>query len=124
VLVAAAYFNWTVYYRAFNTTAYSPAHLAGLYAQRVAPEKVGMTSSGTASFISSNVVNLDGKVNADALVARKQDKLGEYVVKANINYVADWPSTAEKIAAQALEHGAHYQRIDSLGPILVYKRLR
>ena len=124
VTVLAAYFNLTLYMRAFNTEDFSPAHMAGLYAQRVSPERVGMTSSGTASFISANVVNLDGKVNYDALLARKQDKLGEYVVKANINYIADWSTTAEKIAAQARELGAEYSKIDSLGPILVYKRLR
>ena len=124
VLLLAAFFNTAVYLRAFTTDKTPPVHYAGLYAQKVAPEKVGMTSSGTASFIAQNVVNLDGKVNADALKARKQDRLGEYVVEANINYIADWKDMCEKIAREAARVGATYSVVDSLGPIFVYKRFR
>lgn len=124
IAAMAFFFNATVYLRAFTTQNSTPVHYAGLFAKSVAPEKVGMTSSGTASFIAPNVVNLDGKVNAEALEARKRDRLGEYVVKANINYLADWKEVGEKIAAQAAELGADYRLIDTLGPIFVYKRFR
>jgi 4-amino-4-deoxy-L-arabinose transferase-like glycosyltransferase len=122
VAALAIYFNAAVYLRCFTTQNFSPVHLAGLYAQKVAPEKVGMTSSGTANFISTNVVNLDGKVNADALVARRHNQLGKYVVDAGITYLADWKGVCEAIAFQAHEYGAEYKQIDSLGPIYIYKR--
>jgi hypothetical protein len=124
ILLLAVFFNVSMYLRAFTTDKTPPVHYAGLYARTVAPEKVGMTSSGTASFIAPNVVNLDGKVNAEALKARKQDKLGEYVVRANIDYIADWKDISEKIATQAAALGARYDLVDSLGPIFVYKRSR
>lgn len=124
VLLMGVFFNSAMYLRAFTTKKTTPVYYAGLYAQKVAPAKVGMTSSGTASFMATNVVNLDGKVNADALKARRQDRLGEYVVNANIDYVADFKDIAAKIVGQAAEFGAEYRPVDTLGLIYVYKRFR
>lgn len=122
VLLAAATFSVILYQRAFTTKKSSPAYFTGLWARGVAPEKVGMTSSGTANFVSDNVVNLDGKVNPDALKARKAGTLGEYVVDADIKYVADWKETADMIASQAARRGVTYRKVHSIGPILVLER--
>lgn len=116
-------FNTTMYLRAFTTDSRSPAYFTGLWARTVAPAKVGMTSSGTASFVSDNVVNLDGKVNYQALVARKRDGLAKYIIDNNITYVADWREGVEKVAQDAATLGVTYSKVDSIGPILIYRRV-
>jgi hypothetical protein len=124
IVLCAVVFNVMLYLKAFTTSQSPAVYHAALFAKTVAPQRVGMTSSGTASFMSTNVVNLDGKVNADALIARQRDELGEYVVGADISYVADWKNTGAKIAEQARRVGADYRLIDSIGPIFVFKRFK
>jgi len=122
-VVAFLLFNTTMYLRAFTTDSRSPAYFTGLWARTVAPAKVGMTSSGTASFVSDNVVNLDGKVNYQALLARKRDGLAKYIIDDSITYVADWREGVEKVAQDAAALGVTYSKIDSIGPILIYRRV-
>jgi len=37
------------------------------------------------------VINLDGVVNQEALMAMKENQLGEYVARKGITYIMDWP---------------------------------
>lgn len=54
--------------------------------------KVGSFQSGVIGYFNSNVVNLDGKINKDALLALRQNKLDEFVDKEKIDVLIDWPS--------------------------------
>jgi len=52
---------------------------------------VGALQSGTLGYFHDRTINLDGKVNPDALVARQTNKIGDYIQQKNIEYIVDWP---------------------------------
>jgi hypothetical protein len=86
------------------------------------PVKIGMFQSGLTSFMTPNIVNLDGKVNADALVARKNGRLAEYVIVSNCKYLADWPDDVRPLAKRATELGVQFDSIRTVGSIIIYER--
>jgi hypothetical protein len=51
---------------------------------------VGAYQSGTIGYFHDHTINLDGKVNPEALRARKQGQLNSYIVQKPIEYIADW----------------------------------
>jgi len=51
---------------------------------------VGAIQSGTLGFFHDRTINLDGKVNPQALEARRRDEIPRYVVESEIEYLADW----------------------------------
>lgn len=53
-------------------------------------EVVSAGQSGTLGFFRENVVNLDGKVNAD--VTDRQDDIAAYLVEEDIRWLCDWPA--------------------------------
>jgi hypothetical protein len=53
-------------------------------------KKIGMAQSGISGYFFDNVVNLDGKVNNDALLAIKSNSLYEYIVKEKIDVLIEW----------------------------------
>jgi hypothetical protein len=56
---------------------------------------VGAIQSGTLGYFHDKTVNLDGKVNPDALRARLQEgSVIPYVVRSDIAYLADWEGIA------------------------------
>jgi hypothetical protein len=124
VAIAALYFNVSRYTLAFTTEQFSPAYVFGQWAKQHPTERIGMISSGTAAFVSPNVVNLDGKVNFDALKARRAGTLAKYVVETELDYIADWPDVVNKIANDARPLGATFTAVDTIGPILVLKRTK
>ncbi|HYM20500.1 MAG TPA: hypothetical protein VEW28_05790 [Candidatus Kapabacteria bacterium] len=85
-------------------------------------DRIGMDQSGTAGFFAPNVVNLDGKVNVDALNAKKAGDIGAYVVTRNLDYIADWREFSSVIAASASRHGAKFEIVDSVGRVIIYKK--
>jgi hypothetical protein len=56
---------------------------------------VGAFQSGTLGFFHDRTINLDGKVNPDALRAIQQRRQAAYVVGSPIQYVLDWASILE-----------------------------
>jgi hypothetical protein len=57
---------------------------------------VGAIQTGTLGYFHDKTVNLDGKVNPDALQARLQEGgVISYVVRSGITYLADWEGIAE-----------------------------
>ncbi len=85
---------------------------------------IGMEQTGLTGFWSEKVVNLDGKVNFDALAARKKADIGSYVVARNFEYIADWENLSLPIVESAEKHGATFERIDSVGKVIIFKRIR
>jgi len=56
--------------------------------------RVGAFNAGILSYFSGRtVVNLDGAVNARAYEARSENRLADYVVASQLDYVVDWSGT-------------------------------
>lgn len=62
---------------------------------------VAAAQTGTLGFFHDRTINLDGKVNPEALWWRKQNRIPEYIVasrwgkeQANIDYIVDWEGMA------------------------------
>jgi len=60
-------------------------------------EWVGAIQSGTVGYFHDRTINLDGKVNPEALVARQEDRLIQYVIDKKIDYLVDWVGIADWI---------------------------
>ncbi len=62
-------------------------------------EWVGAQQTGTLGYFHDRTINLDGKVNPDALKARYQgdQKLMEYIIEKQIHYLVDWIAIADWI---------------------------
>jgi hypothetical protein len=71
---------------------------------------VGAVQTGTLGFFHDRTLNLDGKVNPDALKARLAHRTQEYVLESPIQYLADWVGIETWLHSTALE-GHFEQRI-------------
>jgi hypothetical protein len=56
-----------------------------------APYKIGAFQSGVVGYFNANTVNLDGKVNGNALRAAHARTLEAYVDSEGIDVIVDWP---------------------------------
>lgn len=122
--VFAIAFTTERYITNFTTTDISDLYEAGVWSTKHPEDRVGMMQSGTAGFVADNVINLDGKVNAEALRARKAgaDSLGHYV-ETRFDYLLDWPELIQPVIAAARRDGYTYLAVDSLGRVVVYRRI-
>ena len=121
---AALLFSGFSYGYYFFIDRYSDLYHVGKWAETVAPARVGMDQSGTAGFIASNVVNLDGKVNIRALRAREKEDIGAYVAQERFEYIADWQEKIDEISGSAKRHGITYVLHDSIGRVKIYKLMQ
>jgi hypothetical protein len=64
---------------------------------------VGAIQTGTLGFFHDRTINLDGKVNPEALAARTEKRIPRYVVERDIQYLADWHGISEWTELPALE---------------------
>ncbi len=55
------------------------------------PAKVGMFQSGVTGFFNPNVVNLDGKIDPEALRHLRDKKTDAYIDREGIGVILDWP---------------------------------
>lgn len=75
-------------------------------------ERVAAGQAGTLGYFRQHVVNVDGKVNAQALPY--QDRMWDYLTAHNIRWFADWPFYVEKYLGT--DPGAHgWRHSASLG---------
>ncbi len=111
-----------VYY--YVTTGVRDLYLTGLWAQQHPNETIGMEQTGTSGYFASNIVNLDGKVNFEALQARQRHDIGAYIIKRDLDYVADWPEIALPMIKSAEDHGAKFTLVDSIDRVMIFKRIR
>jgi len=63
--------------------------------------RVGAFSSGVSGYFFDNVTNLDGKVNAAAMRARRDGRLGRYINESGISILIDWPETMRQFVDPA-----------------------
>lgn len=93
--------------------------------RNVAPnERVAMFQSGTTGFMCRNVVNLDGKVNADALRATQRGTMADYIIENRFDVLMDWRELVLPLMEDSRIRAA-YQQVDSLSDgSLVFRRVR
>ena len=102
----------------------SEFYRTGLWALSHPNERIGMEQSGTAGFVAPNVVNLDGKVNFEALKAQQKGDIGNYIAKEAFDYIADWREFSTRLTQSALTHDSKYLEVDSISSIIIWKRVK
>lgn len=122
VFTAALLNSLLKYLPNYTTDGVSDFYLTGKWALTIPNARIGMYQSGTSGFIAPNVVNLDGKVNYEALKARQEAEIGKFVVEQNLDYVADHRIWVEQIVRSAKKYGGNYTLVDSIQSVFVYKR--
>ena len=91
--------------------------------ENVPPEVwVGAVQTGTLGFFHDRTINLDGKVNPEALQARKENRAPEYVVEKGIQYLVDWVGIARWMDFPAIS--PHFELVvkDSQRNLAVLRR--
>ncbi len=99
-------------------------YLVGKWASDHPNERIGMPQSGMTGFIAPNVVNLDGKVNFAALKAQSQTDIGTYIESEHLDYLADLPELVNPLILLDAKHGGKFQEIDSIGRVIIFKRVK
>ncbi len=108
----------------FTREQYTDYYLAGKWAFAHPHDRVGMNQSGTAEYISANVVNLDGKVNFAALQARCDGEIGAYIEKQKLDYIVDCSTFSRDLVNAAEKYGGQFEKIDSVGLFIIYRRVK
>ncbi len=93
----------------------------GEWAAQHPAEKIGMLQSGITSFIAPNVINLDGKVNSEALRAHQQGRLAEYLRNEHFTYIADWKPFIEDIDTIARRDELYFDSVGMVGYVQIMK---
>jgi hypothetical protein len=84
--------------------------------------KIGMAQSGISGYFFDNVVNLDGKVNTEALTAIKSDNLFEYISKEKIDVLMEWEEWFDLFLKDSILHKFNYvQKKVGDNKTIVYK---
>ena len=117
-------FSLSRYAYYFVVSGVNDLYRTALWAQQHPDKKIGMQQTGISGYFASNVVNLDGKVNFEALQARQHNDIGSYIIKRDLDYIVDWSDFAIPMVLSAESHGAKFVRIDSLGRVIIFKRVR
>ncbi len=90
------FFVWVVIIFHTGTISNSFPVTTNYIQQNFNTSKVGAFQSGVAGFFNPNVVNLDGKVNHEALLYQQDHSLQKYIEQENIEILVDWPVFFEK----------------------------
>jgi hypothetical protein len=120
ILVAGLAFSVYRYVNEFTADPKSDFYPLGLWALKH-EGRVGCDQSGQAGFIAPNVINLDGKVNYEALEARKQGSIGAYIAHERIEYLADWEPLVKDLVREAEKFGARYEPYDTIRYVQIYR---
>jgi hypothetical protein len=76
---------------------------------------VGALQSGTLGYFRIGSVNLDGKVNSDALRARKRGELWRYVRERHLDYLIDWPGYVAEMLGPDSARGDYVKLREAAG---------
>lgn len=83
----------------------NPHFVSASYIRSFYPKaRVAAFQSGTLGYFDTNVMNLDGKLNQDALNIHTADGLDRYLDTQRIQVVIDWPSYLDKLGMPYLHH--------------------
>ncbi len=73
---------------------------------------VAAVQTGTLGYFHDRTINLDGKVNPEALEARKHRQVFQYILDRKIEYLVDWVGIAEWVekphAKESIRLGQHF----------------
>ena len=95
---------WDTHHRGGISDGHSVA--AGYVANQLPKDaRIGAFQSGVVGYYNENVINLDGKVNVDALAAMREKRVEEYVDAERIDYVIDWQGVIEGLMPRAMKSG-------------------
>ena len=70
---------------------------------------VGAIQTGTLGYYHERTINLDGKVDPNALAAQQENRLSEYVLERNVEYIVDWAGIA--MWASLPKYSAYFELI-------------
>lgn len=84
--------------------------------------KVGAAQTGTLGYFWRSAVNLDGKVNYEALHALEEGGIGNYIIDKDIEYLIDWPINLEGNFLAAPEMASKFVEIDRRGQFGIFRR--
>ena len=84
------FFFWTYLSLLTGRIGNSHAVSTGFIEKHFKTEKVGCFQSGVIGFFNNNVINLDGKINQEALKYSINKNLSGYIDKEDINVMVDW----------------------------------
>lgn len=75
-----------------GNTGWSRTISAGyIYNSHLESKRIGAFQSGSVGYFNSNVFNLDGKIDHEALNYLKEKKIDIYIDSMKIDYISDWP---------------------------------
>jgi hypothetical protein len=94
----------------------------GFWAREHPNATIGVYQSGTAGYLADNVVNLDGKVNLEALRARQHDSLGAYIKRKRFDYLADEWDFMVYLLGDSTKFNLKYSLIDTIRFVRIYGR--
>lgn len=123
VSVVVIAFNVIFYANNFFGKGMSELYYAGLWAAEHPNALVGMQQSGTTGFVADNIVNLDGKVNAEVLGYMKKGQRGAYIANSTITHIADWHEFADVLMSESEQYGDKYTLVDSFNLLRIYERI-
>lgn len=104
LVVANGIFAWRTHHA--GRVGDGHAVTAGYVATKLPREaRVGAFQSGVTGFYSENVINLDGKVNVEALEAMRTKTVEAYLDRARIDYVVDWEGVVLGLTGEAVPSG-------------------
>ncbi|MDY0083474.1 MAG: hypothetical protein RBR74_09860 [Ignavibacteriaceae bacterium] len=66
-------------------------------------QKIGMAQSGISGYFFNNILNLDGKVNNEALKAIKGNYLFNYITRENISVLIEWEEWFDNLPSAELK---------------------
>jgi hypothetical protein len=121
-LVGAGAWNVERYADNYRNHNIAPGYLTGKWGAEHPDLLIGMEQAGTARFIAPNIVNLDGKVNPEALQARKHHAIGNYIVQTKFDYLVDWPFIVGPLVERATAAGGKFTLVGKIGTMDVYHR--
>ena len=83
---------------------------------------IGAGQTGTLGYFVRSVVNLDGKVNHEAMRALRSGTIDQYILDRGIEILIDWPEYLEKNFLTYPRLGKRFVEIDRSGDFGVFRR--
>lgn len=101
--VATLFFAWCVV--SLHTGRIGNQHVisAGYIKAHWPTERVGAFQSGVIGFFNNNVLNLDGKLDQDALKAIQDNAVSKYIDGQKVDVLIDWPESLRRLDGDYLK---------------------
>jgi hypothetical protein len=92
ILSILSFFIYSLYFFHSGHTGWSRTISAGyIYNSKLQSKKIGAFQSGVIGYFNSNVFNLDGKIDHEALRYLNEKRIDKYIDTMKIDFLNDWP---------------------------------